>query len=115
MAITNEERLADMVQCLFCDILEEPGERPRDFEESLRLLSVLKRRGLEKRLEAACKIERLDKALPLAWEMITEDRPIAIAITNQRIGRTLSKNCKDAAQLRSDIHVIFQHITGEIL
>ena len=41
----KEQKLADMVQCLFGEILDAPVDRPGSFDDSLHKLSVLKREG----------------------------------------------------------------------
>lgn len=57
------DRLADMVQCLFCEILEESTSRPADFEDSMHKLSVIKRRGSALIREQRVRIKCLEPGL----------------------------------------------------
>jgi len=57
------DRLADMVHCLFCEILEESTSRPTDFEDSMHKLSVVKRRGSALLREQRAQIECLEPGL----------------------------------------------------
>lgn len=89
----REQRLADMVQCLFGEILDSPVDRPESFSDSLHKLSVLKRKGAERiklllrALEKATK-ERdqsipNDEGIPNRWRILewTGDQRIADSIS----------------------------------